>query len=36
MPETELSIRPMFCELNALTKADGSVLLTQGILHQSF
>lgn len=26
----EINIRPMFCELNALTRADGSALLTQG------
>lgn len=32
-PSTELSdinIREMHCELNALTRADGSALLTQG------
>lgn len=27
----QLNMRAMFCELNALTRADGSALLTQGL-----
>lgn len=33
--EPEMNLRPMFCELGALTRADGSALLTQG-KHKSF
>lgn len=29
---TEDIIRPMHCELHALTRSDGSALLTQGIV----
>lgn len=30
LKESELNLRPMYCELGALTRADGSALLTQG------
>lgn len=28
--ESKDSLRPMFCELNILTRSDGSAMLTQG------
>lgn len=30
LEQSEIHLREMYCELNALTRADGSVLLTQG------